>query len=138
MSHFVPLRKRTLEFKKLEAIDDGLLADAGQPRNAVERRAHLAIVEGEVQKAFEDARHGARDALLALLAAMPVGAALDHVEGIQNARIGIAVDPQLWGGLKQALGAVVGEVRPFLKRLVVKAFDKGALVLRAGLSHEIG
>ena len=36
-----------VEFKKLEAIDDGLLADAGQPRNAVERRAHLAIVKGE-------------------------------------------------------------------------------------------
>jgi hypothetical protein len=56
-----------VEFEKLEAIDDGLLADAGEPRDAVERRAHLAIAKGEAQEAFENPRHGARDALLAAL-----------------------------------------------------------------------
>jgi hypothetical protein len=37
------LEVAAVEFEKLEAIDDGFLADAGEPRNAVERRAHLWI-----------------------------------------------------------------------------------------------
>jgi hypothetical protein len=82
---------------------DGLLADAGQPLDAVERRPHLAVFEGEVQ----NPRHGPRDALLALVAAIPVGAALDHVEGAQDARVGVAVDAKPRGGLEGALGAVV-------------------------------
>ncbi|MGH6839397.1 MAG: hypothetical protein ACREDT_11480 [Methylocella sp.] len=43
-------------FELLEAIDVGLLADAGQPGNAVERRAHFAMVYGEARKAFENER----------------------------------------------------------------------------------
>jgi hypothetical protein len=86
----------------LEAIDDGLLADAGQPLDAVERRLHLAVFEGEVQKGPENPRHGPRDALLALVAA-----ALDHVEGAQDARVGVAVDAKPRGGVEGALGAVV-------------------------------
>ena len=76
-------------------------------------------------------------ALLALLAAMPVGAALDHVEGIQDTRIGVTVDAKPRSSLEGALGAVVDEVRPFLNRLLVKLLHEGAFVLGAGLPHEI-
>jgi|HubBroStandDraft_6_1064221.scaffolds.fasta_scaffold329819_2 hypothetical protein len=33
-------------------------------------RAHLAVFQGKVQEGFQDARHGARDALLALVEAV--------------------------------------------------------------------
>jgi hypothetical protein len=89
------------------------------------------------ERPIEDARHGARDALLALLAAIAVGAALDHVEGAQDARVGVTVDPQPRRGLERALAAVVDEVRPFFNGLFVKLLHKGALVLGAGLPHEI-
>ncbi|MGB8897853.1 MAG: hypothetical protein WCC90_00735, partial [Methylocella sp.] len=64
--------------------------------------------------------------------------ALDHVEGIQNARVGVAVDAKPRRGFEGALAAVVDEVRPFLKGLLVKLLHEGALVLAAGLPHEIG
>ena len=45
-----------VEFELLEAVDDVLLADAGPPGDAVERRAHFTIVYGEARKAFENER----------------------------------------------------------------------------------
>jgi len=53
-----------VERQELEAVDHGLLAGAGQARDADEGRAHLAVSQGEVEKGFEHARQGARDALL--------------------------------------------------------------------------
>src|SRR5208337_4192145 len=114
-----------------------LLAGAGQARDAEERRAHLAVLEGEVQQGLEHARHGARDALLALLAAAPIGATLDRLEGVQDAGVGVAVDPELGGGEKRALAPVVDEVWPLGHGLVVQALDEGALLVAAGLAHEV-
>ena len=39
-----------VERQHLEAIDDGLLADTGQPFDAVERMPHLAVFQGEVEE----------------------------------------------------------------------------------------
>ena len=68
----------------------------------------------------------------------PVGAALDRLEGVQDARIGVAVDPEPGGGEKRALAPVVDEVRPLGHGLVVQALDEGALLVVAGLAHEVG
>src|SRR5271165_465087 len=103
-----------------------------------EGRAHLAVLEGEVEQGLENLRHGARNALLALLAAGPIRAALDHVEGVQDPRVGVAVDPELGGGEKRALAPVVDEVWPLGHGLVVQALDEGALLVAAGLAHEVG
>src|SRR5208337_4104159 len=115
-----------------------LLAGAGQARDAEERRAHLAVLEGEVQQGLEHARHGARDALLALLAAASVGAALDRLEGVEDAGVGVAVDPEPGGGEKGALAPIVDEVWPLGHGLVVQALDEGVLLIVAGLAHEVG
>ena len=56
-----------IELQKLEAIDDRLLANTGQLAEAVERGTHLAILQGEIEQSLENARHGARDALLGVI-----------------------------------------------------------------------
>lgn len=48
------------------------------------------------------------------------------------------VDPEPGGGEKRALAPVVDEVRPLGHGLVVQALDEGALVVAAGLAHEVG
>ena len=45
-----------VERQELEAIDHGLLAGAGHARDADEGRAHLAVLQGEVEKGLEHAR----------------------------------------------------------------------------------
>src|SRR5208283_5035104 len=44
----------------------------------------------------------------------------------------------LGGGEKRALAAIVDEVRPLGHGLVVQPLDEGALVVGAGLAHEVG
>jgi hypothetical protein len=80
----------------------------------------------------------ARDALLALLAGVAVGAALDQVESVQNAGVGVAVDAEFRRGLKVVLAAVAREVGARLERLVIKLFDEGAFLIIARLPHEVG
>ena len=126
-----------VKLQDLEAIDDRFLADTGEPADALKRGADFAILEREAQKRLEDARGGARDALLSLLAALPVDAALDHVERLQDARIGVAIDAELGRVLKGALAAIVREVRPLVGGLVVKSLHKGALLVGAALPHEV-
>jgi hypothetical protein len=51
-----------LERQELEAVDHGLLA--GAARRAIPRReGRLDVLQGEVEKGLQHARHGARDAI---------------------------------------------------------------------------
>jgi hypothetical protein len=73
-----------VERQELQAVDHGLLAGAGQARDAEEGRAYLAVPQGE-EEGLEHARPGARNTLLALLAGGPGGAPLDRLEALKLA-----------------------------------------------------
>jgi hypothetical protein len=85
-----------VERQHLEAIDHGLLANAGQALETLQRRPHLAVSQREIEKRLQDARGRARNSLRPLPAAVP---ALDRLEGVGNARIAAsAVSPRFVAG----------------------------------------
>ena len=67
-----------------------------------------------------------------------LGVPLDRLEGVQDARAGVAVDPELGGREKRALAPIVDEIGSLGHGLVVQPLDEGALVVVARLPHEIG